>query len=92
MLPSPSLRSMQDVRKLVQIYIAESVLEAALIRRTLTEHGVPCIIPGEDLGVGTESGLDENAIFVPVDRRDEAMGLLQEAWDFFGPVEDGTDR
>lgn len=83
---------MLDARNSVQIYIAKSVLEASLIRRTLTEHGVPCLIPGEDLEVGADSGLNENAIFVPVDRRDEALGLLQKAWDFFKPVENETDR
>ena len=80
---------------MVQIYIAKNVLEASLIRKTLTEHGVACLVPGEDLEVGAESELDENAIFVPADRRDEAIELLREAWEFFAPVEestDGTDR
>ncbi len=74
----------------VQIYVAKNVLEASLIRKTLTEHGIPCLIPGEDLDGGAASAVEENAIFVPVDHRDEALRLLQKAWDFFEPV--GGDR
>jgi hypothetical protein len=86
---------MPESKTSIQIYIAKNVLEASLIRRTLTERGIPCLIPGEDFEAGSSPGFEENAIFVPVEKRDEAIKLLQKAWDFFEPVREeseGTDH
>lgn len=70
-------------RDLAKIYVAQSVFEAELVRRTLSRHGIECLIPGDDLSGETGRGLEENAIFVLSERRDEALGLLEQAWKFF---------
>ncbi|MFO7769098.1 MAG: DUF2007 domain-containing protein [bacterium] len=70
-------------RDLVEIYVAESVLEASMIRSRLAEEGIECLIPGEDLESFEGGPLKENAILVPEGQRDEALRLLEEVWTFF---------
>ena len=83
---------MLDAESLVQIYVATNVLEASLIRRTFKEHGMPCLIPGEDMNAGSNLRIDDNAIFVPADRRDEALKLLQEAWAILQSLEKNEEE
>lgn len=83
---------MPDAESLVQIYVATNVLEASLIRRTFEEHGVPCLIPGEDMDVKGNLRIDDNAIFVPVDRREEALKLLEKAWELLQSLEKNEDE
>ncbi len=75
----------------VRIYDARSTLEAELIRKVLSAHEVPVLIPGDDLDSPGEAGLAAESIFVPIALRDRALALLQEAWNFFTPP-DGVDR
>ncbi len=83
---------MLDAESLVQIYVANSVLEASLIRRTFEEHGMPCLIPGEEMDVRGNLRIDDNAIFVPVDRREEALKLLQKAWELLQTLEKNEEE
>jgi hypothetical protein len=76
-------------REYVKIYEAPTVFEASLIRRTLEQDGVSCLIPGEDMDVAQIGGFSENAIFVPVADRDRALQLLKKAWDFYEKPEKG---
>jgi hypothetical protein len=79
-------------REYVKIYEAPTVLEAALIRSTLEQEGVPCLIPGEDMEAGPIGGFSENAIFVPVAERDRALQLLRKAWEFFEDPNESNDE
>jgi hypothetical protein len=83
---------MPEEKSLVQIYVAKNVLEASLIRRTFEEHGVPCLIPGEDMKIRDNWRIDDNAIFVPVDRRDEALELLENAWAILHSLEKNREE
>ena len=83
---------MPDAESLVQIYVAHNVLEASLIRRTFEENGVPCLIPGEDMNVRGDLRIDNNAIFVPVNRREEALKLLKKAWAILQSLENNEEE
>jgi len=83
---------MAEAESLVQIYVAKNVLEASLIRKTFEEHGVPCLIPGEDMNVSGNLRIDDNAIFVPVNRREEALKLLEKAWTVLQSLEENEDE
>ena len=76
---------------LVKIYTARNTLESSLIRRVLVEAGIRVLIPAEEFDEVTGSGLEPEAIFVPEADRDQAMRLLEKAWEFFDP-EDEEDR
>lgn len=83
---------MPDAESLVQIYVATNVLEASLIRKIFEEHRVPCLIPGEDMDVKGNLRIDDNAIFVPVDRREEALKLLEKAWELLHSLEKNEEE
>ncbi len=83
---------MPEAESLVQIYVAKNVLEASLIRRTFEEYGVPCLIPGEDMKVRSNLRIDDNAIFVPVNRREEALKLLEKAWAILQSLEENEEE
>jgi len=71
---------------MVKIYVARSTFEAQLIRRTLAARGIACMIPGDEMDA-PGGGLEANAVLVPTKRRDEALGLLEEAWAFYEGTE-----
>lgn len=73
---------------MVKIYVARDTFEAQLIRRTLAAHGIACMIPGDEMDA-PGGGLEANAVLVPTERRDEALGLLEEAWAFYEDTESG---
>ena len=76
-------------RDLVKIYVAESVLEASMIRSRLAREGISCLIPGEDLEDVSDGPLEANAILVPEEERDRALKAMEDVWDFFEPPADG---
>ena len=82
----------EPLRRLVRIATAGSVFEAALIRRGLEAAGIPCLIPGEDLDPASGAGLEENAILVPVEKRDAALDVLVKVWAFFEPADPDPGR
>ncbi len=75
-------------KDLVKIYTARNTLESSLIRKVLVEAGIRVLIPAEDFNELTGSDLEPEAIFVPETDRDQALRLLEKAWEFFDPDEE----
>ena len=72
---------------LVKIYTARNTLESSLIRKVLVEAGIRVLIPAEEFNEVAGSGLEPEAVFVPVVDRDRALRLLAKAWEFYDPEE-----